>query len=174
MVSYATDRVDRGGDGRTPLGIVIQPVLNLARGQGELRLRSDDPSVQPAIDLRLLSEEEDRRRLREAVRLCVELGRHAVFGGIVAARVAPGDDVLASDTALDAWMLRQATHTNHLSGTCKMGPADDATAVVDQRGRVHGLEALRVADCSIMPDCVRANTNATAMMIGERVAELMR
>ena len=47
-------------------------------------------------------------------------------------------------------------------------------ATYDQRGRVHGLEALRVADCSIMPDCVRANTNATAMMIGERLAELIR
>jgi choline dehydrogenase len=54
-----------------------------------------------------------------------------------------------------------------------MGPASDPSAVVDQRGRVHGLEGLRVADCAIMPDCVRANTNATAMMIGERIAELI-
>jgi choline dehydrogenase len=174
MTSYATGRVDRGGDGRTPLGIVLQPVLNLALGSGELRLRSDDPSIQPAIDLNMLAEEEDRRRLRESVRLCVELGRDAAFAGIVAGRVAPGDEVLASDERLDAWMLREATHTNHLSGTCKMGPAGDPRAVVDQRGRVHGLEGLRVVDCSIMPNCVRANTNATAMMIGERVAELMR
>jgi choline dehydrogenase len=54
-----------------------------------------------------------------------------------------------------------------------MGPAADPLAVVDQRGRVHGLERLRVADCSLMPDCVRANTNATAMMIGERLADLI-
>ncbi len=71
-------------------------------------------------------------------------------------------------------MRREVTHTHHLSGTCKMGPASDALAVVDQYGRVHGLDGLRVADASIMPDCVRANTNATSMMIGERVADFVR
>ena len=70
-------------------------------------------------------------------------------------------------------MLREVTHTHHLSGTCKMGPSSDPLAVVDQTGRVHGLEGLRVADASLMPDCIRANTNATCMMIGERVADLM-
>jgi choline dehydrogenase len=53
-----------------------------------------------------------------------------------------------------------------------MGPATDPLAVVDQTGRVHGLEGLRVGDASIMPDCVRANTNASTMMIGERLADL--
>jgi choline dehydrogenase len=54
-----------------------------------------------------------------------------------------------------------------------MGPADDPMAVVDQNGRVHGLSGLRVADASIMPDCIRANTNVTTMMIGERIADLI-
>ena len=71
-------------------------------------------------------------------------------------------------------MRREVTHTHHLSGTCKMGPASDPLAVVDQEGRVHGIDGLRVADASIMPDCVRANTNATTMMIGERMADLIR
>lgn len=55
-----------------------------------------------------------------------------------------------------------------------MGPASDAMAVVDQFGKVHGLEGLRVADASIMPDCVRANTNLTTMVIGERIADLIQ
>ncbi len=55
-----------------------------------------------------------------------------------------------------------------------MGPASDPMAVVDQFGNVHGLAGLRVVDASIMPDCIRANTNVTTMMIGERVAELMQ
>jgi choline dehydrogenase len=55
-----------------------------------------------------------------------------------------------------------------------MGPASDALAVVDQYGRVHGLQGLRVVDTSIMPDVVRANTNATAMMIAERIADWMK
>ena len=70
-------------------------------------------------------------------------------------------------------MLREVTTPTTSAGTCKMGPASDPLAVVDQQGRVHGLEGLRVADASIMPDCVRANTNATAMMIGERIADLL-
>ena len=59
----------------------------------------------------------------------------------------------------------------HISGTCKMGPASDPMAVVDQHGHVHGLQSLRVVDASIMPDCIRANTNVTTM-IGERIAKL--
>ena len=167
MISYATGRVDRGGDGRTPLGIAIQPVLNLAVGHGQIRLRSADPAVQPEIDFALLAEAEDRRRLREGVGLCLELGSHRAFAGMLDARIAPPDG------DLDAWMLREVTHTNHLSGTCKMGPSDDPSAVVDRHGRVHGIEGLHVADCSVMPDCVRANTNATAMMIGERMAAIL-
>jgi choline dehydrogenase len=173
MISYATGRVDRGGDGQTPVGIVIQPVLNLAASQGEIRLRSTDPGVQPAINFNLLAEESDLRRLREGVRLAVELGRSGSFASILGQRIAPDDRLLASDAALDEWLRREVMHTNHLAGTCKMGPANDPLAVVDQRGLVHGLDGLRVADCSIMPDCVRANTNATAIMIGERVADLM-
>jgi choline dehydrogenase-like flavoprotein len=130
--------------------------------------------VQPAIDLNMLAEPEDRRRLREAVRLCVALGRDPAFGDVISGRVGLDDDLLGSDDALDAWMLREVTHTNHLCGTCRMGPADDPGAVVDGQGRAHGLEGLRVADCAIMPDCVRANTNATAMMTGERMADLIR
>lgn len=173
MVSYATARVDRGGDGRIPLGIVLQPVLNLAVGQGEIRLRSADASVQPAIDLNMLETESDRRRLREGLRLAVQLGQHPAFAGLLGERLGPDDRLLESDAALDAWMRREVVHTNHLAGTCKMGPSTDPLAVVDQRGRVHGLDGLHVADCSIMPDCVRANTNATAMMIGEYLAALI-
>jgi choline dehydrogenase len=173
MTSFATDRVDRGGDGRTPVGITIQPVLNLARSSGHLALRSADPAVQPAIDFNLLDDPSDRSRLRDALRLSLELARHPAFADILGARLAPGDEDLASDAALDAWMRREVTHTNHICGTCAMGPASDPTAVVDQTGRVHGFEHLRVVDLAIVPDCVRANTNATAMMIGERVADLI-
>ena len=62
----------------------------------------------------------------------------------------------------------------HISSTCKMGPDSDSMAVVDQHGRVHGLEGVRVVDASIMPDCVRANLNATVIAMAERVAEFMR
>ena len=67
-------------------------------------------------------------------------------------------------------MLREVCIGQHLSGTCKMGPGSDPMAVVDQYCRVHGIDSLRVADASVMPDVIRANTNCTTIMIGERVA----
>jgi choline dehydrogenase len=173
MISFTGGRVDRGGDGRTPFGVMIRSVLNLAMAQGEIRLDPESPAGHPQIDFKMLQDPFDRSRLREAVRLCVRLGGHPAFRPILGPRIAPPDEALASDDALDAWMRREVNHTHHLSGTCKMGPATDPLAVVDQTGRVHGLDGLRVADASIMPDCIRANTNATCMMIGERMADLI-
>ena len=157
-----------------PFGVGMCVCVYLAEGAGELRLESSDPRVQPALDYRLLGPEVDRRRMREAVRKCVELGRQEQFAGIIEELVDPTDEDLASDDALDDWMMRRATTSHHVSGTCKMGPASDLKAVVDQYGRVHGVDGLRVADASIMPDCIRANTNATAMVIGERIGDLIR
>ena len=121
-----------------------------------------------------LEGEFDRQRLREAVRLCVRLAEHDRFRDMIAERVSPTDADLASDAALDAWLLREVSTSQHISCTCKMGPASDPMAVVDQSGRVYGLDNLRVVDASIMPDCIRANTNVTTMMIGERVADFIR
>ena len=89
-------------------------------------------------------------------------------------RVTPVDAELASDSALDDWLMANSGTSHHVSGTCKMGPAGDEMAVVDQHGRVHGLENIRVADASIMPDCIRANTNATTIMIAEKIADYIR
>ena len=80
---------------------------------------------------------------------------------------------MESDDALDQWLMREAQTGQHISGTCKMGLASDPMAVVDQHGRVHGLQGLRVVDASIMPDCIRANTNVTTMMIGERISDMI-
>jgi choline dehydrogenase-like flavoprotein len=174
MQSFATERINRGGNRMQPLGIRMTAGIQLAAGQGELRLTSRDPKVQPALDYRYLEEEADRQRLREAIRLCVKLTEHETFKDIIAERVEPTDADLASDAALDAWLRREVTTSQHISCTCKMGPESDPMAVVDQFGRVHGIRNLRVVDASIMPDCIRANTNVTTMMIGERVADFIR
>jgi choline dehydrogenase len=173
MMSYATERIDRGGERMDPLGIRMLGILDLELSSGELRLTSIDPNVQPFLDYRYMDEAEDRRRLREAVRLCATLGQHESFKDIIEERIEPTDEELSSDDALDTYMLREATTGQHISCTCKMGPASDPMAVVDQYGRVHGLENLRVVDASVMPNCIRANTNVTTMMIGERIAEFI-
>jgi choline dehydrogenase-like flavoprotein len=174
MQSFATERVDRGGERMTPLGIRMLGVLDLAMSAGELRLQSTDPHVQPLLEYRYLEDEFDRRRMREMVRLAVQLAAHKDFQPIIAERIEPTDAELASDEALDEYLLREVTTGQHISGTCKMGPASDPMAVVDQYGKVHGLQNLRVVDASIMPNCIRANTNVTTMMIGERIADFIR
>ena len=70
-------------------------------------------------------------------------------------------------------MMKEVTTYSHISGTCKMGPVSDPLAVVDQSGRVRGMEGLRVVDASIMPNLVRAAINPTVMMVGERMSDLM-
>ena len=161
------------GDPLQGEGIRLTCVLGLAVGAGEVTLTSSDPNMEPSLDYRYLVDSWDRQRLRETVRLCVRLLKHQAYNDIVAERLAPTDRHLTSDGALDAWLLANVSTAHHIAGTCKMGPASDPLAVVDQYCKVHGLEGLRVADASIMPDVVRANTNATAMMIGERAADLI-
>ena len=148
--------------------------VELADGAGEVRLSANDPSVQPSLNYRYLEEPRDVERLRESVRITVRLLEHHLFGPIVARRLQPTDEDLASDDALDAWMKKTVFNTTHASGTCKMGPASDPMAVVDQHLNLHGLEGIKVADASIMPNVVRANTNCTTIMIGERCADWLR
>ena len=148
-------------------------VLNLALGQGEMKLTSTDPRTQPFLNYNYFQEPFDRERMREAVRLCVKSRRTSRVQRHHRESPSPPDADLASDDALDQWMMREATTGQHISGTCKMGPESDPLAVVNQRGQVYGIDGLRVIDASIMPDCIRANTNVTTMMIAERAADLM-
>ncbi len=148
--------------------------LYLAAGHGELRLVSADPHTPPSMDYRYLENDWDRERLRESARLCVSLLQHSAYGGIIESITAPTPADLESNEALDGWLRRNISTSYHISGTCKMGPANDPMAVVDQQLRVRGVSGLRVADASIMPDVVRANTNVTTMMIAERVADFIK
>ena len=162
-----------GGDPFAEEGIRLTCMLERAEGAGELTLTTPDPSIQPNINCRYLEQDRDRSRLREAVRIGLSLLDHKSFENIVESLISPTEEDLKSDDALDLWMLKNVWIGQHLSGTCKMGPKDDGMAVVNQRGSVHGIQGLRVADASIMPDCIRANTNLTTIMIGERIADWM-
>ena len=141
---------------------------------GELKLTSTDPEVQPSLDYNYLAEPFDRDRLREAVRMCLTLAESDHLKDLIGERIDPTDADLASNGDLDQWLMREATTFSHISGTCKMGPSSDPMAVVDQYGRVRGIEGLRVVDASIMPDLVRAPINPSVIMIGERVADLIQ
>ena len=145
-------------------------ILMLAVSQGELTLASTDPAVGPNIDYHYLEDEFDVRRLREGIRLCARLTEHEQFRPLVAAMIEPKETDLVSDEALDAWLHENVSTTFHTCGACRMGPDGDPMAVVDQHCRVKGIEGLRVVDLSVAPNVVRANTNATAIMIAERAS----
>ncbi len=174
MNSRVAERSGMGFDRKDPIGIGADVTLNLAMGSGELRLQSTDPRQQPYLNYNYLREPFDRSRMREGVRLCVGLLEHESLDEIVEERIGPSDQVLESDPALDDWIRGALVTGHHVCGTCKVGPPSDPLAVVDQFGKVYGVEGLRVADASIMPDCVRGNINATVMAMAERMADLIK
>ncbi len=150
-------------------GFVCHVAVQRPATRGRLSLASADPAARPRLDPAFLEDRGDVTLLIEglrAARRIAAVGPLAAIGGI---ELGPGPE--ADDTtALEAYARRTATTTYHPVGTCRMGPASDATAVVDPRLRVHGLDGLRVADASIMPDIVGGNTAAPSMMIGERAS----
>ena len=174
MGNYAAAKPMRGLDHENPVGVGVSLCLYLALSQGELRIQSGDPTQPPYLDFNLLDDPFDRSRLREAIRICADLFRHDAFDQIIEERVAPSDDVLRNGDALDSWMKREVITAHHVSSTCKMGPSSDPLAVVDQYGKVYGVDGLRIVDASIMPDTVRANLNLTVIAMAERAADFIR
>jgi len=170
-----TPRTHPAGPEAEGRGVVaLVPCVEGPRSEGELRLVSSDPSRQPAIELRLLEDTADLRRLLEGVRLALDLARHPAFAPLLARRLTPGDDVVSSDARLREWLTKTVRTSHHSCGTCKMGPDRDPMTVVDPTTRVRGIENLRVIDASIFPTVVRANTNVTVMAVAELMAERIR
>ena len=130
--------------------------------------------MQPRLDYRYFSDLWDLQHVREGIRILIDLLQHQAFKSLVVERLSPADQDLESDEALDTWIMQHTASTYHSSGTCKMGPASDPMAVVDQYCNVHGIENLRVVDASVMPELIRANANCTTIMIAERVADWIK
>jgi choline dehydrogenase len=154
--------------------VAVVPGLQRPRSRGRLRLRSANPDVPPIIDLNYLVDPEDLRRMTDGVRIAWRLMHEGPFAAMLKEFVNLTTEVVNSNSALETFVRENCTTIFHPVGTAKMGPDNDPTAVVDQYCRVRGVEGLRVVDASIMPNIVRANTNLTCIMIGERVADWMR
>jgi choline dehydrogenase len=162
-----------GGSGSPDDEPAVGVGLQRAESRGLLTLDSAEPTRQPRLDYRYLAAAADRRRLREGVRLTVELLRTRALAALVAARPGLPDEVVADDAVLDAWIHAHLTTAIHLSGTARMGPDTDAGAVVDQELRVRGITGLRVVDTSVLPRVTLRGPAATAVMLGERASDLM-
>ena len=140
--------------------------------KGYVRLRSSDPFDPPIIQPNYLDLESDRRVLLAGMRLARRLLKSRPLEPYYLREDFPGPEVETDEDLLEA-AKRRGTTTFHPSGTCRMGPATDPVAVVDDQLRVHGLQGLRVIDASIMPTMLSANLNAATMMIAEKASDVL-
>ena len=173
MFLLAVDRPDRSWGS-------LHACLYAPFSHGSLRITSPDAARHPVVDFNMLSDARDVTRMRDALRRLSAIARQPAVASITAgAAFADGATRLTLDdfdarADIDDWMLEACGDIYHVSGTCRMGAASDAAAVVDPDGRAIGVEGLRIADASIMPTIVRANTHLTAVMIGEHIADRIR
>ena len=141
--------------------------------RGRVGLRSANPTDDPAIFANYLATEEDRRALREGVRMMRKVAAQSALDPYRTQELFPGKDV-ETDEQIDAWIRKHSETIYHPVGTCKMGADGDEMAVVDGELKVRGIEGLRVVDASVMPTLVGGNTNAPTIMIAEKISDVIR
>ncbi len=153
-------------------GFGLHVTLARPRSRGEVRLASSDARQSLAIDPRYFSDPDDMPRLVKGVQRALTIMNDAELApwrGQMLSRIDAGDPA-----GIERELRRGADTEYHPVGTCRMGPADHPAAVVGPDLRVHGVDGLRVADASIMPNITTGNTNAPSIMIGEKCADLLR
>jgi 4-pyridoxate dehydrogenase len=148
-------------------------VLLRPESRGRIELASADPRAPARIRQNFLATDKDWATLRAGVRLVREIGGQPSLASLTTGEISPGPHC-RSDAEIDAYIRATAITVHHPLGTCKMGRASDATAVVDPELKVLGVDGLRVVDASVMPDLVGGNINAPVIMIAEKAADLIR
>jgi choline dehydrogenase-like flavoprotein len=154
-------------------GIAIGPCYLRPKSRGSVKLRSNRPQDPALFDAGVFRDEDDLDVLARGVRLGIKILEMPSLARLVKRRALPEPGIEKSDKALRDYVRQTAKTVFHPSGTAKMGPSSDKSAVVDAQLRVHGVKGLRVGDASIMPTLVSGNTNAPTMMIGERCARFI-
>ena len=162
---------DKPGQGAHPFSAFTASVCQLRpHSRGSVEIRSTDPLQYPAIRANYLSDPRDHPVVIGGIRVARRIAAAPALAPHIVSEFVPGERYQSDAELLDA--ARQFSQSiYHPAGTCKMGR--DATAVVDERLRVHGLAALRVVDASIMPELVSGNTNAPVIMIAEKAADMI-
>lgn len=151
-------------------GLTLAPCVLRPESRGRVTLAGPDPEAVPQIVHNYLVEAEDRRLTLRGMAMARELAAAPVLAALVRREDAPGAEADSDEAMLD-YARRFGSTGYHPVGTCRMG--SDAQAVVDPQLRVRGVERLRVIDASVMPRLVSGNTNAAAIMIGEKGADLI-
>ena len=149
-------------------GILLGAQPTRPTSRGYLEVRSPDPFEPPAIHPNYLSTQNDIQEMIEASRLCRKLAETPALSRFIEAEIAPGPNIQSDEEILEDCRNRAGT-VFHPVGTCRMGP-NPSSDVVDTHLRMHGFTGLRVADASIFPTVTSGNTNAPAIMVGEKAA----
>jgi choline dehydrogenase len=152
-------------------GMTLHACLLRPKSRGWIKPASSDPLQKPQVDFNFLADESDMDTLVACYEQLRDLMTAKAWKGCVTGTIRP-DQVLEKREDIEAYVRANADTVYHPVGTCKMG--SDNESVVDEQLRVHGLEGLRVADCAIFPSLIGGNTNAPAMMVGEKCADLIR
>jgi len=168
-VNFSADRPAEGLHKFSGFSLVAYQLRPESRG--ELKLKSADPNVPPAMHPNYLATETDRQTIIDGLKLGRRLLGTPDMQHFIAGEYIPGEAVRTDDELLD-YAKQYGGTVFHPTSTCKMG--SDTMAVVDQELRVHGMEGLRVVDASIMPAVVSGNTNAATIMIAEKAADMVR
>ncbi len=174
QIHLALMSFDRPDQGPHPFpGITLSACLLRPKSRGRITIRSADPLVPPSIDACYLEHEADASLALELLKKMRSIAATAPLAKFIQAPHEPPAK-LSTDGELMNWIRMKALSIYHPVGTCAMGPSENQEAVVDSRLRVHGIDALRVVDASVMPTIVSGNTNAPSIMVAEHAASMIR
>jgi choline dehydrogenase len=153
-------------------GVTLTPCLLRPKARGSVRLRSADPVDKPVVDSNFFGHADDLRLTIAAMRFARRVFAAEPLHALVKAELLPGAGTVEDD-ALATYAKRMVKTNYHPVGTARMGPDGDPAAVLDTRMRLRGMDGLRVIDCSAIPLIVSGNTNAAALMLGDRAASFV-
>lgn len=163
--------IEKGVEAMPNGGVTLNSCYLRPRSRGTVRIASADPKSAPLIDPNYLSDPNDREMSIRGLKLTQDILSQAPLAPFIKAERLPGPDVKSDDEYFD-FICEHSKTSHHCAGTCRMGA--DEEAVVDIRLKFRGLDGLRVVDNSIMPSVISSNTNAAAMMIGEKAADMIK
>ena len=162
---------DKPGEGVHPFSAFTSSVCQLRpHSRGYLKIKTPNPFEYPEIHPNYLSDQRDCEVAVNSIKVARKIAHAPALADVIKDEFVPGRQYQSDEELLEAARAHSQT-IYHPVSTCKMG--NDEVAVVDERLRVHGIQGLRVADASIMPNIISGNTNAPAIMIGEKAADMI-
>ncbi|MDC3272976.1 GMC oxidoreductase, partial [Hyphomicrobiales bacterium] len=168
LILFSTDKAGDALHKWSGFSIIVR--LLRPKSRGYVRIKSNNPKDDPMIQPNYFMDKDDRKDLVNGFQITRKIMNSNPIKKYIISEHSPGNDC-QSDNQIEDFLAKKGGISYHPVGTCKMG--DDKLAVVDYSLKVHGINSLRIADASIMPNIVSGNTNAPVIMIGEKAADII-